>query len=56
MMARNDHTVPRMYLKRFARRPRPRSRNWFVRARAVDALDRPFETNIINVAAVSDFY
>ncbi|MFT7837784.1 DUF4238 domain-containing protein [Saccharothrix sp. BKS2] len=55
-MSTNDHTVPRMYLKRFGRQHRPRSKNWFVRAREVDRLDDHFDANIKNLAAVTDFY
>ncbi|SEF27384.1 Protein of unknown function [Amycolatopsis pretoriensis] len=49
----NDHTVPRMYLRRFAEERRG---EWFVRARRVDDLERHFPPNIRKVAAVSDFY
>lgn len=35
----NDHTVPRMYLRRFAEQRRD---EWFVRARQVDDLENHF--------------
>lgn len=52
----NDHTVPRMYLRRFGWQQRARSRERFVRARVVGQLDRSFSVNIRNVTAVADFY
>jgi hypothetical protein len=52
----NDHTVPQMYLRRFGWKRRARSREWFVRARAIDDLETPFTPNIARVAAVTDFY
>ncbi|MFI9589779.1 DUF4238 domain-containing protein [Nonomuraea sp. NPDC052265] len=55
-MATNDHTVPRMYLRHFARQKKKASTNWFIRARALINLDRTFEANITHVAAVTDFY
>jgi len=55
-MPTNDHTVPRMYLRRFSRQKKKASKNWFVSARSLDSLDRVFQPNICNVAAVTDFY
>ncbi|WP_049563999.1 DUF4238 domain-containing protein [Nonomuraea sp. SBT364] len=55
-MPTNDHTVPRMYLRHFSRQKKKASTNWFITARSVDDLDRVFEANITNVAAVTDFY
>ncbi|MEU0515462.1 DUF4238 domain-containing protein [Amycolatopsis sp. NPDC006125] len=52
----NDHTVPRMYLRRFGWTRKPGSKQWFVRARRVDTLDRTFEPNVAKIAAVTDFY
>ena len=49
----NDHTVPRMYLRRFAEQRRD---EWFLRARRVDDLGHHFPPNIRKVTAVTDFY
>lgn len=54
-MATNDHTVPQMYLRRFSLQKKKASKNWFIMARSIDDLDRDFEANIRNVAAVTDF-
>ncbi|WP_143760858.1 DUF4238 domain-containing protein [Actinosynnema mirum] len=52
----NDHTVPQMYLRRFGWQRKPRSKQWFIAARRVEELGQPFEANVKNVAAVTDFY
>lgn len=53
-MTTNDHTVPRMYLRRFARHTR--GDGYYIVAREVDEPTNSFETNIRNVAATKGFY
>jgi hypothetical protein len=53
---RNDHTVSQMYLRRFGWQWKPRGQQWFISARRVDQLDRPFLARIRKVAAVADFF
>jgi hypothetical protein len=52
-MSTNDHTVPQMYLRRFAERKGSR---YFICARRVEALDDTLRTNVRNVTAVNGFY
>jgi hypothetical protein len=52
----NDHTVPKMYLRRFAWQRKRGSRDWFISARRIDDLEQAFSANIRKVAAVTDFY
>jgi hypothetical protein len=52
-MTTNDHTVPQMYLKRFADR---RGRKYEIIARRVDDLGNPFKTTVKSVTAVNGFY
>lgn len=53
-MAAKDHTVPQMYLKRFAARRKTNA--YFTQARAVGRLDDSFLTSISRVAALDGFY
>jgi Protein of unknown function (DUF4238) len=49
----NDHTVPQMYLRRFAER---RGSRYFISARPTDNITRAVRTNVRNVSAVNGFY
>ncbi|HUP86890.1 MAG TPA: DUF4238 domain-containing protein [Acidimicrobiales bacterium] len=53
-MKTNDHTVPQSYLRRFAEERRGRGQ--FIVATEADHVDRSFETNVRNIAAVKGFY
>ncbi|MFI7690606.1 DUF4238 domain-containing protein [Nonomuraea sp. NPDC049655] len=53
-MSTNDHTVPQMYLKRFAETRRGRGN--FLAAIPLSDLSKAFVTNIKNIAAVNGFY
>ena len=53
-MTTNDHTVPQMHLRRFARKERKRGH--LIRAIPVEHPDEAFVTNVRNVAAVKGFY
>lgn len=52
-MASRDHTVPQLYLRRFAVQ---RGRGWFTNAARVDDPSNVWETNVANVASESGFY
>ncbi|UGQ10460.1 DUF4238 domain-containing protein [Yinghuangia sp. ASG 101] len=54
-MTTNDHTVPQMYLRRFAAH-RPGAKGHFTRARHVTAMDKPFLVNVRNVASKKGFH
>jgi hypothetical protein len=53
-MSTNDHTVPKMYLRRFARHTR--GDGYYIVAAEVDHPSTSFETNIRNVGATKNFY
>lgn len=55
MKATNDHTVPQMYLRRFAATPRS-GKGHFIVARPVEDPSAAFDTNVRNMAAVKGFY
>lgn len=55
-MAAKDHTVPQMYLRRFAERRRKAGRGFYVAAARVGELSNPWVTNVSNVAALDGFY
>ncbi|MFI6581823.1 DUF4238 domain-containing protein [Embleya sp. NPDC050493] len=53
-MTTNDHTVPQMYLRRFAEQRR--NRGHFTVARPVEDPTKSFESNVRNVGAVKGFH
>jgi hypothetical protein len=53
-MSTNDHTVPKMYLRRFARHTR--GDGYYIVASDVDEPTKSFETNVRNVSAAKGFY
>lgn len=53
----NDHHVPRVHLRRFARPgPGKREPEWFIDAADVNAPSKVFRANVRNVGAERDFY
>lgn len=53
-MTTNDHTVPRMYLRRFARHKR--GDGYYITSRPADDPSTSFEANVRNIAAIKGFY
>lgn len=53
-MTTNDHTVPKMYLRRFARHTH--GDGYYIVASLVDEPSTSFETNVRNVGATKGFY
>jgi hypothetical protein len=49
----NDHSVPQMYLRRFAVQ---RRKNWYTHAANVETPEDFWETNVRNVASQTNFY
>ncbi|MCU1362775.1 MAG: hypothetical protein JWM55_603 [Acidimicrobiaceae bacterium] len=55
-MAAKDHTVPQLYLRRFAENRKASSKGFYTDAARADDLSKIFSTEVRNVASLDGFY